>query len=407
MSDNENDVLDIHYEIQKYLNSLLKNKQKIEFEIFKNINRWSTDNLPYGSDNSLLSKYKDKYKLLLENKELNEMYITTKSKIKKDTNESKHYNYKDWKDSITKIEECEKKIDCMENIIPFFLSNVESIVNDYTEEIKTPVSSTFMGYKLSNKNPQLETLYNNYLDKGKDIFGEEEFYKIIKKQPKIETPSISQVCASTQMYNCIQNDTSDDLDDNYKVQFDDIGRVNLNQKYKYERKIHFRDTLQQFQGIQNKQINDKVFKDLEECLKLHSLIDEKYTDKRKYNRVTKNHIRTFLNETGNSIHYEDTQLIYTKLTGKSSPNISKYEADLFKDFDDLVNAYLQLPEEVRKNRKNFLNNQYVLGQLLKRRNIKIPDADLTYLKTPSRLREHDEIYSLCCEILGWDFKPLS
>ena len=69
-------------------------------------------------------------------------------------------------------------------------------------------------------------------------------------------------------------------------------------------------------------------------------------------------------------------------------------------------AFTQLPEEIQKNRKNFLNNKYILNQLLKRRNIKVQESDLYYLKTPSRRKEHDEIYSLCCKKLGWTFTPL-
>jgi len=242
--------------------------------------------------------------------------------------------------------------------------------------------------------------------------GEDLLYKIIKKGPKLNISSISSLCISTNINNNTYEqdfDGGDDFFDTNKVQYDDIGRVNLNQRYKYERKIHFRDTLQQFQGTQNRQINEKIYKDLEDMIIKHSLIDTKYecTDIKRFHKVTKEHIRLFLSECGYYSHYEDAQLIYTKLTGKPSPNISKYEKELYNDFDELVGAFMKLPEDIRKNRKNFLNNKYVLNQLLKKRNIKVPEADLDSLKTPSRRREHDEIYSLCCNILGWNFTPLN
>ena len=402
MIENENDILDIHYEIQKYLNNLLKNKDQYELDIVNNIKDFSLDSLPYGVS---IDEYKDIHKTY---KDLLEKYLNASLS---DKNKKKTTSYKDWKTLLENIDKFNKTIDIMDIQLPFFLSSVEDIVNQYVEEIQKPVLSTFMGFKNTARCNKVEKLYNDYIEKGKDILGENEFYLIIKKQPKIEIQSISKICSSTNMFNANQNESTNFLngenDEEFKIQFDDIGRVNMNQKYKYERKIHFRDTLQQFQGTQNKQISDKVYQDLENCIKIHSLADEKYTDKRKYHKITKQHIRTFLNECGYKCHYEDTQLIYNKLTGKPSPNISKHETDLYKDFDDLVNAYLQLPEDVRKNRKNFLNNQYVLKQLLSRRNIKVIDLDLSCLKTPSRLREHDEIYGMCCEILKWQFKPLA
>ena len=81
-------------------------------------------------------------------------------------------------------------------------------------------------------------------------------------------------------FNYDENNFSDDdnKNDSSSLIFQDLSRVNINQKYKYERKCHFRDTLQQFQGTQNKQINDKVYKDLEDMVLKHSLVDNTYDD---------------------------------------------------------------------------------------------------------------------------------
>ena len=47
------------------------------------------------------------------------------------------------------------------------------------------------------------------------------------------------------------------------------------------------------------------------------------------------------------------------------------------------------------------------AQLLLKQGITVPYEDLNYLKTPNRLREHDEIYKTCCNILNWNFMPMS
>ena len=123
-----------------------------------------------------------------------------------------------------------------------------------------------------------------------------------------------------------------------------------------------------------------------------------------YDKVLKKHIRLFLSETGFSKYYEDEQLIYNKITGKEKIDISQYEPKLFEDFDKLVKAYSSLKEITRTN---LLNSHYVLRQLLLRQGVKVADSVLHFLKTPQRLREHDEIYKKCCEVLKWEFTPMS
>ena len=126
---------------------------------------------------------------------------------------------------------------------------------------------------------------------------------------------------------------------------------------------------------------------------------------KKYEKVTKQHIRTFLKEIEKSKYYEDTQLIFSQITGKPKPDISKYEKILYDDFDKLVKAFISL-KEGSCERKNFLNSHYVLRQLLLKQGVRVSHDDLNTLKTQSRLREHDEIYKKCCELLNWKFYPM-
>jgi hypothetical protein len=397
----EYDLIEIHNSIQKYYNKLSSEKDEINNKIIVLLERLVLPKVPYGIDKQKLEDLRVKYEYMKKEED----------KLNKGI-KYKEINYKEWNDFYNKLEEHEKEIEQIDIILPYLIATVEPIIKEYTEEIKKPISITFMGNKNIEKNSKkCIELYDLYIEKGIDILGEMLLYKIIKKGPKMNICSISSLCINTTINNVAtqfdDNDYSEDYMDDNKVQFDDIGRVNLNTRYKYERKIHFRDTLQQFQGTQNKQISEKVYKDLEEMILKHSLIDEKFTDIRRFHKVTRDHIRLFLSELQYYNHYEDTQLIYSKLTGKAAPNISKYEKELNEDFDELVGAFCNLPDEIRKNRKNFLNNKYVLKQLLRRRNIKVPEADLDCLKTPSRRREHDEIYGLCCKILGWNFTPMS
>jgi len=408
----DSDLLDIHNQLQKFLIKSNNERESVIKNIHTMISKLILYKLPYGADKTIVNKYKDLYNIEEEYafeciNQLNKEKKTKKNK--KIEIEEENISYKEWKDLLSNIETLEKKVEDIDITLPYFLANVETIVTEYNQEIKRPIVSQFIGGKSNDKNNKCKELYTEYINKAKDIIGEERFYKMLNKQPKIAYTSISSLCLASNINNITSNvdsDNNDDYKEDNKVQYDDIGRVNLNQKYKYERKCHFRDTLQQFQALQNKQINEKVYTDLEEMIRKHSLLDESFIDKRKFRKVTREHIRTFLSESNYNNHYEDAQLIYTKLTGKPAPNISKYEKDLYADFDELVNSFMQLPDNIKKKRKNFLNNQYVLNQLLKRRNIKVPESDLSYLKTPSRLKDHDEIYGMCCEILNWNYTPL-
>lgn len=385
------DVFYLHSQLTKYVSKMQEEKEKMTEKIKKYIHKLNTKHLPYGADITQFYTYCKQYsiKLIEESKKQGKL------------------TYKEWTDTIEEIKKIEYNYEEVDIHFPFLFVSVEPILTLYTTELKQPVVSQFVKGKQAQENEACKTYYEEYCSKCIDILGEERFYSIVKRQPKLTIQSISSLCMNTSMVNSTSSQESDDFKEDYKVQYDDIGRVNLNQKYKYERKCHFRDTLQQFQALQNKQISERVYQDIEEMANKFSLLDLQYTDKRRFKKITQDHIRVFLNELEYTDYYEDTQLIYTTLTGKPAPNISKYEKELYNDFDQLVNAYLQLPEKVRKNRKNFLNNKYVLTQLLNRRGIKVPEADLNCLRTPSRLKEHDEIYSMCCDILEWKFSPLA
>ena len=90
----------------------------------------------------------------------------------------------------------------------------------------------------------------------------------------------------------------------------------------------------------------------------------------------------FLKETGNSKHYEDAVLIHYTLTGKKPPDISRFENRIINDFDKLVETYEKIFKGEQKiPRKNFINNQYVLYQLLTKYKHPCDISEFNILKT--------------------------
>ena len=191
------------------------------------------------------------------------------------------------------------------------------------------------------------------------------------------------------------------------ISFKDIDRVNISSKYTYDRRTHFRDCINQFQGKQNASIDNKVMDDLVEQLVLHGLVQDNYKEVPKsfaFQDISKEQILLFLKETGHTKHYEDLVLIYHQLTDKPAPDISHLENDLLRDFDMLADLY----DKKFKNseRKNFINTQYVLFQLLRRHKYPCRKEDFNILKTIDRKYYHDTICAELFFALGWNFQAL-
>lgn len=193
------------------------------------------------------------------------------------------------------------------------------------------------------------------------------------------------------------------------VSFKDISRVNMTNKYTYERRIHFKDCINQYQGKQNATIDDQVYRDLEEQFQLHDLLvgDEQTPRKQRFERITKDHIMMFLKETGHTKHYEDIVLIYRTLTCKKVDDISYLESKLMEDFDKISELYDKKYKMERKiDRKSFINTQYILFQLLRRHKYPCKREDFNMLKTLDRQSFHDDIVRDLFEQLNFNFTPI-
>jgi hypothetical protein len=310
------------------------------------------------------------------------------------------------KELQSKINLLNQKINDIENdiLMPEYICISSPVLEKYKKIIYTPVKVSFFN-NLNNKNI-------NDCEKNEII---EEFYEIAKKYIPIkiykkETPE-RYVCNCGNQNNYTESQNKiicNECSNTHSIQsiqtsFKDIDRVNLSQKYKYKKKVHFRDTVNQYQGKQNKKINPDIFSILEKQFLIHNLVNlDGKTHNEKYSNITKEHIYMFLFETNNSNYYEDINMIHTYFTGVPCPDISEIEHLLYEDFDKVVDAYESL-ENI--DRIHFLNGQYILYQLLRRRKFKVKESDFDILKTRERLVEHDDIYQKICIKLEWTFIP--
>jgi ribosomal protein L37AE/L43A len=287
----------------------------------------------------------------------------------------------------------------------------------YKNELNKRQKICFMGKQKKEDDEKKVDITNMYFDilKKYNLYNESLAENIPKKKHNFQ--KICKTCKSKNIIEtehnieiCLKCGTEDEKlqkSMNYK----DISRVNISHKYYYERRIHFYDTICQFQGKQNATIDEKVYKDLEEQFERHGLLFNSTNKKEKYKNITREHIYIFLKETGHSKNYEDDLLIFSKITGKKNHDISHLEAKLMEDFNEIIKEYDKRYKNNNgnstiNNRKSFINSQIILYQLLKRHKYPCDKSDFNILKTIDRLAFHDTIIEEIFNTIGFNFSPL-
>jgi hypothetical protein len=288
----------------------------------------------------------------------------------------------------------------------FYIMNTLPIIEEYKEILKKPIKVNFMG-KPAKNNKKKHELINKFMELAS------EYTDISSTSKKcMEDNIICTNCSNKKDFDIIdkniyicQHCFSEQLVLKHVSSYNDIDRINISTKYMYDRKIHFRDCIKQYQGKQNSTILPKVYESLEEQFQNHHLLhgDKNTPNEERFKDITKNHIMLFLKELGYSNHYENVNLIYYNFTRKKPDDITYLEDQLLDDFDALTDLYDKKFKHI--NRKNFINTQYVLYQLLKRHKHNCKKEEFIILKTIDRKFFHDEICKELFEELGWNHTP--
>ena len=326
---------------------------------------------------------------------------------------------KDLNDKIEMLLKNKQECIDFQTNLNFYVMDVTPLLESYKQMLIATKKISFMTKK-QNDNQDVRTVVKKYLEILKiynidyaeleDIVSSNNKSPVKKKECK--------KCKSTQdfIYNEYANveiceSCGSQEEKAYKSScYKDISRVNISNKYTYERRVHFKDCINQYQGKQNASIDDKVYKDLETQLELHGIVqteEQCENISKRFSSVTKEHILLFLKETGHSKHYEDVVLIYHKLTGKKVDDISHIEDALMEDFDKISNVYDQKFKFTGKiDRKSFINTLYVLFQLLRKHKYPCKRNDFNMLKTLDRKSFHDDVVKEIFEHLNFNFTPI-
>ena len=275
------------------------------------------------------------------------------------------------------------KKSCANYEIEFMCLELFQIISKYTQLINTPVKVDFITRKKANPvSKEIEELEHAFWLKSVNYHAHKE------KCSNCETylKSGIKTCPA-----CFTDNVG------FTMSYSDMTRTNVNVKYSYFRKSHFYECLIQFQGKQSVNVNPDIISKLKRTYQQN-----------KNMQITKLNIMKWLKDINASHHYEDIHLIYSIITDIPCPNLDEYESRLMKDFDIFLTEYNNFFSKGNfKTRKNFINIQYVLYQLLMRHNFPCKQDDFILPRTAEIKKYYD---SLCKEIfneLKWNHTSLS
>jgi hypothetical protein len=171
--------------------------------------------------------------------------------------------------------------------------------------------------------------------------------------------------------------------------------------FPYRRINHFNECLSQFQAKESTEIPQIVYDII-----LMEMKKERLTNMA---QLTREKVHTYLKKQANkkfTNYYEHIPHIIHRLTGIQPKTMTpKMEEELRRDFHKIQEPYAK---HKPKNRKNFLNYNYVLHKLCQIRALNDKDykeflSCFPLLKSRDKLLQQDIVWRKICQDLGWRF----
>ena len=132
----------------------------------------------------------------------------------------------------------------------FYISETLEILEKYNNILKTPLKVSFTGKPITN-NKEKEEIINTYLQIA------QKYYKIDSKTNEKKFKIKCEKCDNKRdflveenVYICEMCGCQQEIICNV-TSYKDSDRVAISSKYTYDRKVHFRDCINQYQGKQN------------------------------------------------------------------------------------------------------------------------------------------------------------
>jgi hypothetical protein len=360
--------------------------------------------------NSFLQYFSDETeKLQYYKKKLDNMILTQKNLSYKNINLEQSILYEE-----KYIHNIENKIN--ENM---YISKTVKFINNYKKILNTPKKINFFKKKskTSPKVSETDRIIIDYITIASMICD------TLRKPHNIVIPPLTNQDTIDDNVKCkgVNCDNVFDFEDTdkYKIcrvcgykeeltlfvsSYKDVDRVNIISRYTYDRRIHFKECINQYQGKQNcnveQSVLDALIKEFDNNFLLLPDTGEKYS---RFKNITRGHVMTFLKELHFTKHYENSIYIHSLLTGEKPDDISHLESVLMNEFDEIVAMYDTLYDKNVIQRKNFISSQFILYQLLLKHKHKCKKSDFMLVKTTERKSIHIDITKRIFNELSFNF----
>ena len=292
----------------------------------------------------------------------------------------------------------------------FYLSSSLDIIQQFNKLLKQPIVHYFINNRDTEHESNNNTKEKNILiEKYKKII--QKYKQYIPKDINLDLDHTNEIKIETKCKQC----NSTQFDDNVCVQcglhiesyedqissYCDIKRICVNSRYKYNRIIHFKECIQQYQGKENIDIPKNVIDDLNKAFIRNHLVDESDDTDKKYDKIIKYHIYLFLKQLKYSKYYDNINYLYHYFTKKPLDNISHLENKIIQDFEKFTKIYdKKIKESPNMERKK--NTQYILYQLLHRHKHFCKASSFGIAKSLKRNAFNDNITKECFNQLQWN-----
>ncbi|ABO37219.1 hypothetical protein [Heliothis virescens ascovirus 3e] len=173
----------------------------------------------------------------------------------------------------------------------------------------------------------------------------------------------------------------------------------------YNRTMHFRDCLYQYQGVHTPILSAEVFESLTKAMRECNVMGDTGDLQRDGASVTKGDVLYYLKQLNYTRHYDDAVYIHRVLTGRSADNVQHLEERLMHDFTLLSKKYDE-QHAGKRERRSFINMQIVLYQLLRRYGHKCKLEDFASIKSLEQRARRDELYKELFMSLGWKYEDI-
>jgi ribosomal protein S27AE len=178
-----------------------------------------------------------------------------------------------------------------------------------------------------------------------------------------------------------------------EIGFKEEQEIDKNIFYAYDRKTHFNEWITQFQGKESTSVPQEVYDQLRSEFKKQKI--------QSLAEITHGKVRTLLKKLRMNKYYENVPYITSVLNGLVPPRMPQALEDQLR----LMFIQIQVPfnKHCPADRKNFLSYSYVLYKFCE---LLGKDEYLPYfplLKSKEKLYKQDQIWSLICKDLSWEY----